>query len=119
MGVLVKQKTYMGWSRKAVELGLIELEKGMICQDNHSSKGRKKTETKLEKLSSDIKDLVDNNSQADPKLKTLFCYTKISARAVREALIELKGYQSEELPSRQTIGSILNRMGYRLKKHKK
>jgi len=87
--------------------------------DNHTCKGRKKTEEKLEKFSSDIKELVDKNSQADPKLKTVFCYSRISARAVREALIELKGYRSEELPSRQTIGAILNRMGYRLKKHKK
>jgi hypothetical protein len=70
-------------------------------------------------LSEDIKELVDKNSQADPKLKTVFCYARISARAVRQALIESKGYQSSELPSRQTIGAILNRMGYRLKKHKK
>ena len=65
---------------------------GITCQDNHSAKGRKKTEANLDKLSEDIKQLVDINSQADPKLKTVFCYTKISARAVREALIELKGY---------------------------
>ena len=39
--------------------------------------------------------------------------------AVRQALMEEKAYQKEELPSRQTIGAMLNRMGYRLKKHKK
>ena len=43
----------------------------------------------------------------------------MSARAVREALISQKGYRDEELPTRQTIGEILNRMGYRLKKRKK
>ena len=67
----------------------------------------------------DISDLVDNHSQADPKLKSTLSYTKISARAVREALISSKGYTEKELPTRQTIGDILNRMGYRLKKHKK
>ncbi|MBE9182635.1 hypothetical protein IQ268_29285 [Oculatella sp. LEGE 06141] len=49
-----------------------------------------------------------------------FCdTTRISARAVREALITQKGYSQEQLPTRQTIGEILNRLGYRLKKHKK
>jgi hypothetical protein len=32
-------------------------------------------------------------------------------------LVSEKGYDSAQLPSRQTIGAILNRMGYRLKKH--
>ena len=39
--------------------------------------------------------------------------------AVREALIKEKGYDESELPGRETIGAILNRMGYRLKKPKK
>ncbi|VEP16891.1 conserved hypothetical protein [Hyella patelloides LEGE 07179] len=34
-------------------------------------------------------------------------------------LISSKGYAEKELPTRQTIGDILNRMGYRLKKRKK
>ena len=44
---------------------------------------------------------------------------KVSARKVREALISEKGYSGEGLPCRQTIGEILNRMGYRLKKPKR
>ena len=58
-------------------------------------------------------------SQADPKFQSTFAFTKISARAVREALKEEKGYRDEQLPSRQTIGDILNRMGYSLKKTQK
>jgi transposase len=112
-------ETYMGWSRKAVATGLKELETGIICQDNNQGKGRKKTEEKTPQLEEDIRSLVDDKAQADPQLKTVFCYTKISARAVKEALIAEKGYGIEELPSRQTIGTVLNRMGYRLKKHKK
>ncbi len=112
-------ETYMGWSRKAVEKGLKELETGRVCQDNNQAKGNKKTEEKNPKLEEDIRSLVDSKSQADPKFQTLFCYTRTSARAVKQALIEDKGYSIEELPSRQTIGAMLNRMGYRLKKHKK
>jgi hypothetical protein len=112
-------ETYMGWSRKAIAKGLKELQTGIVCQDNNKAKGRNKTEQKTPKLEEDIRSLVDNKSQADPKFQTIFCYARISARAVKEALTEEKGYNIEELPSRQTIGTMLNRMGYRLKKHKK
>jgi predicted site-specific integrase-resolvase len=46
-------------------------------------------------------------------------YARISASAVRAALINEMGYAENQLPSRQTIGAILNRKGYRLKKLKK
>ena len=70
-------------------------------------------------LETDIRELVDGEAQADPKFQSTFYYVRVSARAVREALIEEKGYREEELPNRQTLGNVLNRMGYRLKKRKK
>ena len=112
-------ETYMGWSRSAVAKGLRELETGIVCQDNHQAKGRQKTEVRIPQLETDLRALVDSQSQADPKFQTTFCYARTSAQAVREALITEKGYSEEELPSRQTIGTILNRLNYRLKKHKK
>lgn len=112
-------ETQLGWSRKAIATGIKEIETGIVCVDNYQARGRKKTEELLPQLEQDIFDLVDNYSQTDPKFKSTFRYTKISARAVREALILNKGYTEKELPCRQTIGDILNRMGYRLKKHKK
>ncbi|MEM6434442.1 MAG: hypothetical protein AAF773_11415 [Cyanobacteria bacterium P01_D01_bin.115] len=51
----------------------------------------------------------------DPKFKTSFQYARVSARALRGALIVGKGYRDEELPSRQAIGRLLNRLGYRLR----
>jgi hypothetical protein len=112
-------ETYMGWSRTAIAKGLKELETGIVCQDNHQGKGRKKVTEKLPQLEEDIRSLVDGKSQADPKFQTMFYYARISAEAVRKDLIEEKKYQEAELPSRQTVGTILNRMGYRLKKNKK
>ena len=114
-----KAETYLGWNRISVQLGLDERRTGITCCDNYQARGRHSSEIKLPNLASDIRDLVDEASQADPKFQSTFYYTRISARAVREALIELKGYEEEELPTRQTIGNLLNRMGYRLKKHKK
>jgi len=60
-----------------------------------------------------------NRIEADPPFQSTFLYARISAKAVLLALVSQKNYDSEQLPSRQTIGAILNRMGYRLKKHKK
>ena len=114
-----RAETELGWSRQAIATGLKELETGIICVDNYRARGRKKTEELLPNLEADIKSLVEMYSQADPKSQSTFAFTKISARAVREALKEEKGYRDEQLPSRQTIGDILNRMGYSLKKTQK
>ena len=114
-----KTEPYLGWGRAAVQLGLHERRVGVVCLDNYQARGDKKTEEKHPHLKDAIRQLVDGQSQADPQLRTTFYYANVSAQAVRDALIEEKGYTDESLPSRQTIGTMLNRMGYRLKKRKK
>ena len=114
-----KAERYLGWSRKSVQLGLHERRTGITCVDNYRARGRQRSEAKLPNLETDIRELVDGEAQADPKFQSTFYYVRVSARAVREALIEEKGYREEELPNRQTLGNVLNRMGYRLKKRKK
>jgi hypothetical protein len=114
-----KAERELGWSRQAIATGLKELETGLICVDNYRARGRKKTESILPPLREEIESLLSEKTSTEPKFRSTFQYSRISARAVREALISEKGYREEELPSRQTIGEILNRMGYRLKKHKK
>jgi hypothetical protein len=112
-----KAETYLGWSRKTVQLGLNEQRSGLICVDNYHARGRSLSEATLPNLVRDIHQLVEGQAQADPKFQTTFAYMRVSARAVRESLIEVKGYSDEQLPNRQTIGNVLNRIGYRLKKH--
>lgn len=114
-----KAERVFGWNRQSVQLGLHERRTGLICVDNYRARGRHKTEESLPNLEADMRIFVDGQSQADPKFASVFCYARISARAVREALIREQGYDEEQLPTRQTIGDILNRMGYRLKKHKR
>jgi len=114
-----KTESHMGWSRQTVHKGLKELETGFICIDNYAARGRKKSEEQYPHLKADIHDLVQEKSQADPTFRSTLSYARTSARAVREALIREKGYHEKDLPSRQTIGNILNRFGYRLKKHKR
>ena len=114
-----KAERSLGWNRNTVQLGLHEWQTGITCVDNYQARGRQLSETKLPNLVCDIQELVDGDAQADPKFQTTFCYMRVSARAVREALIERKGYQDDDLPNRQTIGNVLNRLGYRLIIHKK
>jgi len=112
-------ETYLGWKRQTVQLGLHERCSGVTCLDNYQARGSKKTEEKLPGLESDIRELVDGQCQADPQLKTTFKCTKVTAQAVLEGLVAERGYAQSALPCRQTMGTILNRLGYRLKKHKK
>ena len=114
-----KAERMFGWHRKSVQLGLHERNTGLICVDNYQARGRYKTEVILSDFEGDIHALVDPQFQAEPKLFSTFVYARISARGVGEGLITQKGYSHSSLPTRQTIGDILNRLGYRLKKHKK
>lgn len=114
-----KAESEMGWKRTSIQTGLHERRTGIICVDNYGARGRQKSEENLPNLESDIRSLVDGQAQADPQMKSTFAYTQVSARAVREALIREKGYQAEKLVTRQTIGVVMNRLGYRLKKSKR
>ena len=56
----------LGWNRYSFRKGIKELKSGITCIDNYSAKGRNKAEFKLRWLLSDIKSIVDAQSQTDP-----------------------------------------------------
>lgn len=114
-----KAERVFGWGRETVEKGLHELHSGVQCVDNYTARGNKKTEDKEPQLRADILALVEPQSQTDPDFKAPFRYTRITAEAVRKALIEHKGWEEETLPSISTIRAILNRMGYRVRRVQK
>jgi hypothetical protein len=104
-----------GWGRAAVDTGLHELRSGIRCVDAYTLRGRKKAEELCPELEAHIHRLVDPQAQADPKFQTDLAFTRITAKAVREALRadpELK----DRVPCRQTVGRILHRLGYRLRR---
>ena len=86
-----KTEREMGWWRVAVQRGLDTLETGIDYQPQYHQRGRKKTEEHSANIVDDIRALIDGDCQADPKFQTNFQYCRISARAVREALITQKG----------------------------
>lgn len=114
-----KTERAMGWGRVTVQRGLDALVIGEPYQDHYSARGRKPIEVLLPHLVEDIHALLEGQTQVDPKFQTPFQSARVSAQSVRDALIARKGYDDAGLPSRQAMGRLLNRLGYRLRKPSK
>lgn len=103
----------LGWDRTTIRKGTRELDSGITCLDNFSARGRKKAEHHLPTLLTDIKDIVDGQSQTDPRFQTARLYTRLSAAEVRRQLVDKKSYRDEDLPDQRTISNKLDALGYR------
>lgn len=110
-----RAENHLGWNRQCVTLGLHEKRSGLRCVENFAARGKKKTEATLPQLETDIRALMDPQSQADPQLRTSLSYTRMTVKAVRAALVAEKGWKEEQLPAERTLCDILNRLGYRLR----
>jgi len=106
----------LGWNRRTIRKGMGELTSGQAIVDGYDRSGRKPIETQLPNLLEDIKSLIDAQSQTDPSFKSNRLYCRLSAAEVRRQLVALKGYESETLPSEETIRQRMNLLGYRLKR---
>lgn len=111
-----KTERRFGFSRDCVITGVGELLSGVKCLDDYSSRGRIKTEVVHPEMEEDIHEILKEHTQTDPTFHSSLRYSKMTAAAVRDNLITTKAYSAEVIPSRQTIGAILNRQGYRLRK---
>ena len=80
----------LGWNRGTMRKGMHELERGIVCVDAFSSRGRKRSEDHLPNLLIDITAIVDGQSQADPQFRTTRLYTRLTATEVRRQLITQK-----------------------------
>lgn len=107
----------LGWNRGTISKGKRELKEGPIV-DNFSARGRKKSEDHLPDLLTDIKKIVEPESQTDPSFRTLRLYTRLTAKEVRKRLLEI-GYIESTLPTERTINNKLNKLKYNLKKVQK
>jgi hypothetical protein len=100
------------WGRMTMRKGMRELTSGMSCLDAFHRRGRKRAEEHLPHLLSDIRAIVDSQSQADPQFRTTRLSTRLTAAEVRRQLIAQKGYLEATLPTAETIGTKLNALGY-------
>src|SRR5215213_4383429 len=104
----------LGWNRETIRKGTHELRTGMTCVDAFHCRRRKPAEEHLPRQLDDIREIVDGQSQADPRFQTNRLFTRISAAEVRRRLIATGGYTDEQLPTQQTINTKLNTLGFRL-----
>ena len=114
-GVPRLTETVFGWSRHTVAKGIKELNSGQVIADAPRA-SKPKTEDANPQLARAILELVEPDSQTDPKFQGLFKYTRLTAKAVREKLIEHKNYTSDELPHESTISNMLDRLGYKMRR---
>jgi Rhodopirellula transposase DDE domain len=113
-----KTEREMGWGRDTIETGMGEKRTGIRCIDHYSGRGNKRKEDELIGLKEAIQRIVEPHTQTDPDFKNPYSYLKITAKSVRNELLNL-GYTEAQLPSEKTIGNILNRMNYSLKRTQK
>jgi transposase len=106
-------------SRDTIRKGKNELRTGIRCKDAFNARGCKKTEYHLPNIIEDIKDIVDSQSQTDPKFDSRRLFTRLTTKKVREQLIDQKKYFDEELPTNQVINTMINKLGYNMKKVQK
>jgi hypothetical protein len=112
-GVPYRAEIALGWNRQTIKKGQHELRSKVECVDGRRGfTGRKGAEHKLPNLLSDIRDLVDSQSQTDARFRTNRLYTRMSAAEVRRQLLKQKGYNEVDLPTGQTIRNKLNKLGY-------
>lgn len=104
-----------GWGRTVVTLGMSELKTGIVCVNDLSKRRKPTTEDKYPLLLVEIRKIADSASQAQASLRTPFSYMKMTAAAVRTALVE-QGWPEEQIPAVRTISNILNRQDYRLRR---
>ena len=101
-----------GWGRSTVELGLKELQSGIVCLNDLSRRCKPKTEEKQPQLLADLRLILDPQSQAQSHLRTALSYTNVTAKSVRAALLA-SGWSETALPGVRTLSNILNRQDYR------
>jgi hypothetical protein len=118
-GSPTKAAKNLGWNRVTLTKALNEL-KGEFCYiDRYYARGRKRAEEHLPALLDDIREIADRYSQTDPTFRTTRQYTRLTSAALRQQLIDEKGYTDAQLPSEETIRIKLNHLGYGLKRVKK
>ncbi len=84
----------------------------MTCRDACTARGRKPAEAHLPQLLTDLRAVVDGQSQTDPQFKSQRLYTRLTAAEVRRQLLAQHGYTDAALPSVSTIARKLNALGY-------
>jgi hypothetical protein len=105
-----------GWGRATVEVGLAERRTGLTCVGAQSAfSGRKRWEDQHPQAAAALRSLAEAPAQQDPTFRTPLAYTRLTAKAAGAAL-RAQGVPKKHVPAPSTMATILNRLGFRLRK---
>ena len=105
-----------GWGRETVEVGLAERRTGLTCMGAQSAfSGRKRWEDEHLQTAAALRALAEAQAQQDPTFRTPLAYTRLTAKAAVAAL-RAQGVPKKHVPAPSTMATILNRLGFRLRK---
>ena len=108
-----------GWSRETVGVGLAERRTGVTCLGAQAAfGGRKRWEDQHPQAAAALRALAEAQAQQDPTFRTSLAYTRLTAKAAVAAL-RAQGFRKKEIPAPSTMATILNRLGFRLRKVRK
>src|SRR5919201_3751464 len=109
-------ESVFGWGRHTVELGLAERRTGILCLGAQSAfSGRHRWEDMHPQVAEALCHLAEAHAQQDPTFRTSLAYTRLTVHAALASL-RAQGYREDQLPSPSTMGEVLNRLGFRLRK---
>ncbi len=112
-------ETVLGWNRGTIRKALKEQKSGLFIDYRKGNSGRKKSIQTLPDLEKSIRAIVEPSSQTDPTFRSTRIYTPLTAKHVRKRLIRDFGYKNKDLPSRRTLSSLMNKLGYVIKQVQK
>lgn len=105
-----------GWGRETVEVGLAERRTGVTCIGAQPAfSGRKRWEEQHPQAAAALCSLAEAHAQQDPTFRTSLAYTRLTAKAAGAAL-RAQGIPKKHVPAPSTMATILNRLGFRLRK---
>ena len=108
-----------GWSRETVEVGVAERRTGVTCLGAQSAfSGRKRWEDQPPQAATALRTVAEAQAQQAPTFRTPLAYTRLTAKAAVGAL-RAQGFSKQQVPAPSTMASILNRLGFRLRKVRK
>lgn len=103
-----------GWSRSSVNKGLCEFRTGLRCLDAYALRGRKRCEQKSPCLNAQIRQIIERMIRDDARCRSSSAPRRRTVQMVLDELARTR-FTEQRIPSRQTIGRIIKRLGYRLR----
>ena len=105
-----------GWGRETGEVGLAERRTGVTCIGAQPAfSGRKRWEEQHPQAAAALCSLAEAHAQQAPTFRTSLAYTRLTAKAAGAAL-RAQGVPKKHVPAPSTMATILNRLGFRLRK---